>query len=261
VRPLSRCLRWTRPPSGRIRRGRPPFKRSLPALPVLALTLLTSVGAAQPPPSFKTPEDVSAFVQTYYQRPRPELVGGLIEAFYSTGLAERANAAAPFIGFFSEVFAANPAGVPEWQALGAKRGGSVRDVLERAVAFSKAGGVTTIGGHSPSTNDLFWGAFFASGRPEFLQKLADQLRYFRERDDLMLFMAGATAKWSLASNAESHPLVRSTLEGPTLVADQVTRDIIRELLTQGSVRVKQEIAGIVERQREAGKWPYRPNPR
>jgi hypothetical protein len=102
---------------------------------------------------------------------------------------------------------------------------------------------------------MYWGAFFASGRTAYLQKLVDQLRYCDERDDEVLFFAGATAKWSLASNALSDSLVRATLAGQTLTADQRTRALIDELLREGPAQVKQGIAEVVRQQREAGKWP------
>jgi hypothetical protein len=163
-------------------------------------------------------------------------------------------------GFLSEVFATNPARLPEWQGVIARQDRSVKPTIERAVAIGKAGGVIAIDGHSASINDLYWGAFFASGRLAFLQKLVDQLRYFDERGDLTLFMAGATSKWSLANNALLHPLVRSTLEAPILKADQRTRDLIRELLAQGPALVEQEIDGVMQRQREAGRWRQSPDP-
>jgi GWxTD domain-containing protein len=223
-------------------------------------SLFERVNRSRLQPPFMTPQDVSSFVQTYYQQPRPELVGALIKALYSTGVTQEPNAFAPLTGFLSEVFAANPARLPEWQDVIARRDRSVKPTLERAAAISKAGGVIAIEGHSASINDLYWGAFFASGRLAFLQKLVDQLRYFDERGDLTLFMAGATSKWSLANNALSHPLVRSTLEAPILKADQRTRDLIRELLAQGPALVKQEIDGVMQRQREAGRWRQSPDP-
>jgi len=222
---------------------------------VLRLVLLGKPVASQEVPSFRTLGDVDRFTETYYQHPRPELIAGLIRALQSTGLTERPNAVPPYIGFFAEVFAANPARVPEWQALVANQKPSTRRLLYRALALSRAGGVLTLDVHSGSLNDMYWGAFVASGRTALLQRLVDQLRYFDERDDEGLFFAGATAKWSLASNAQSHPLVRATLEGETLTADQRTRALIAELLREGPGQVKQEIAGVVQQQREAGKWP------
>jgi hypothetical protein len=238
--------------------------------PLMLAVRFDSDAAAQRPPLFLTPQDVSSFVQTYYQQPRPELVGVLIKALYSTGVTQKPNAftlapvmvtpAGVLTGFLSEVFATNPARLPEWQGVIARQDRSVKPTIERAVAIGKAGGVIAIDGHSASINDLYWGAFFASGRLAFLQKLVDQLRYFDERGDLTLFMAGATSKWSLANNALLHPLVRSTLEAPILKADQRTRDLIRELLAQGPALVEQEIDGVMQRQREAGRWRQSPDP-
>ncbi len=134
------------------------------------------------------------------------------------------------MAFFSEVFAANPDRLPQWQVLIEKQDEQTKAALQRALSMSKAGGVLTLRGHSPELNDSYWGAFFASGNPAYLRKLVDQLRYFDERDDLALFMAGASAKWSLASNAESHVIVRSTLETAKRNADTRTQELITELL-------------------------------
>jgi TonB family protein len=158
---------------------------------------------AQQLPTFKTPEDVGAFMQTYYLRPRPELIADVVDALHSTGFLQKATAAPPTIGFFSEVFAANPDRRPEWQVLIAKQDEQTKAALERALSESKAGGVRSIDGHSAELNDEYWGAFFASGNPDFLKKIIDQLRYSDERDDFSLFMTGVSAQWSLASNAQN----------------------------------------------------------
>ncbi|HTK42987.1 MAG TPA: hypothetical protein VL287_15455 [Gemmatimonadales bacterium] len=223
-------------------------------LSVVGWFVLGKAGASQQIPPFKTLDEVSSFVQTYYQRPRPELIADLIRSLPAAGLAQRPNATPPMTGFFSEVFAANPARMAEWQPLISAQDASTRGLLEQAVALSKSGGVLDLTGHSASLNDMYWGAFFATGRTVFLQKLVDQLRYVDEREDEALFLAGATAKWSLASNAESHDLVRWILKSPTLTTDQRTQALISELLTEGPAQVKQEMAAVVQKQREAGKW-------
>jgi len=236
-------------------------------LSLVGMTLLSKIGTSQEHPSFKTIDDIDAFTAKYYQHPRPELIASLMEALHSSGLTDKPTAAPPYIAFFSEVFAANPARVPEWQAVIAQQDESARKILEPALALSKDGGVIAITRRSAplndiddlhwrgSLNDMYWGAFGASGRVAFLQKLVDQLRYCDERDDEALFLAGGTAKWSLASVAQTDTLVRSTLEGRTLTADPRTRALITELLSQGPVGVKQDLADVVRKQREAGKWP------
>jgi ketosteroid isomerase-like protein len=212
-------------------------------------------GVSQAPPSFSTLEGVSSFAQTFYLNPRPDLIPDLFKALQPTGLSEQPNAVPSFVGFFSEVFTANPGRLAQWQALIPKQEASTRRLLYQALSISKASGVLTIEGHSPAINDMYWGAFFASGRRTYLQKLVDQLRYWDERDDQMLFFAGASAKWSLSSNASSDSLVRTTLAGHTLTADQRTRAHIDELLRKGPAQVKQEMAEVVRQQREAGNWP------
>lgn len=224
-------------------------------LSVVGWLVLGEPGTSQQTPVFKTPDDVSSFVQTYYQRPRPELIADLIRSLDpAAGLAQHPTGAAPLASFFSEVFAANPGRMAEWQALIPAQDATARGVLEQAVALSKGGGVLRLTGHSAPLNDMYWGAFFATGRTVFLQKLVDQLRYVDEREDEALFFAGATAKWSLASNAQSHDLVRGILKSQTLTADQRTQALITELLTEGPAQVKREMAAVVQQQREAGKW-------
>jgi hypothetical protein len=215
--------------------------------------LLGRPAAAQDKSQFHTLDDVSSFTQTYYQQPRPELIGYLIQDLSSVNLAQHPNAVPPLVAFLSEVFAANPSRMAEWRAVPIEDQ-TARQLVGQALNLSKYGGVITKPGHSPELNDMYWGAFFATGSTAYLQKLVDQLHYYDERDDEALFLVGATAKWSLASNARSHPIVRSTLTGNTLATDQRTRDIVIQLLAQDPAQVKQETAEIVASQRQAGKW-------
>ena len=219
------------------------------------LTFLSGVGLAQDARPLKNLSELASFVQTYYQKPQPELIGNVIESLPAIGLRQRPDAVPPFLAFFSEVFAANPSLVPQWKPLIAKQDEFTKQFLERALALSEAGGVLTLQGHSTALNDSYWGAFFASGRAVFIGKLVEQLRYWDERDDLQLFTAGASAKWSLASNAQLHPRVRSILEEPTFgAADPRTRTQIAELLAHGPAKVLQDTAEVIKKQRQAGKW-------
>jgi hypothetical protein len=204
--------------------------------------------------TFGRSQDVSAFMQTYYMHPQPNRIGDLIEALNPTGFTPRPNTDMVIVGFFSEVFAANPNRVPEWQIHIAKKDHRTRAILELAVSVSKTGGVLNDNGHSPQLNDGWWAAFFASGNPKLVQKIIDQLQYCDERKDQILFFAGATAKWSLASNARSHPLVRSTVENAKTTASARLGELIDQVLNGDLARIEQEIKEIIQTQREAGKW-------
>jgi len=80
------------------------------------------------------------------------------------------------------------------------------------------------------------------------------MKYADERDNFELWGAGATAKWSLASNARQHPLVRTILESGKSTADKQTQDMITEVLIKDPADLQREIRETVARQRAAGKW-------
>jgi hypothetical protein len=107
---------------------------------------------------------------------------------------------------------------------------------------------------SPETNDLYWGAFFASGNPVYVKKLLQRVPLSEERDDFRIWVTGGTAKWSLASNAQQHPLVRSILEGERQSAGKRTQEIISDLLTGDPERFRQEMQETYAKQKAARKW-------
>jgi hypothetical protein len=201
----------------------------------------------------KTLNSVSAFMQTYYQHPRPDRIADVIDALNPSGFV-RPNNEFVLIGFFSEVFAANPNRVSEWQDHIAKQEGQTKSILERALSVSKTGGLLNNNGHSPQLNDGWWAAFFATGSTKFIDKIIDQLQYCDERNDESLFVAGATAKWSLASNARTNPSARSALNAAKANATGRKQELINEALNEDPGSIKQEIKEIIQSQRQAGKW-------
>lgn len=224
--------------------------------PANAVECKSSIVTQQSPvvKTVKTGSDVSAFMQEYYLRPQPELIAGLIDALHPAGYLEKETGIPPLVAFFSEVFSANPDRLSQWQVRIQKQDEQTKAALERALSLSKAGGVLKLEGHSAQLNDMYWGAFFASGNPDYLRRLVDQLHYVDDRNDFYLFLTGVSAEWSLASNAQSHILVRSTLETAKVNSDRRTQELVGELLAQGPARVKQEASEIIRKQREAGKW-------
>jgi hypothetical protein len=205
-------------------------------------------------PSLRTPEDFDAFMVAYYLRPRPDAIAYAIGTLGPSGVLQIEQAVGPVTAFFSEVFAANPSRLAEWQQVIDKQPYASKDALDRALLWSKAGGVLNLGGRSPQVNDLYWGAFFASGNPMYVKKLLELVPFADERNDFNLWATGASAKWSLASNARQHTLVVAILEGEKKTADKRMKDIIAELLMRDPALIKQEMAEIYGRQKAAGKW-------
>jgi hypothetical protein len=228
--------------------------RVIQAVAILLVAATGSCVTAQNSSELKTPGDVSGFMQSYYLHPQPDRVGAVIAALSVSGILKSPNSASPLIGFFSEIFAANPNRLPEWQTLIAKQDDQTKALLDQALKVSKSGGVLSSSGHSPQFNDACWGGFFASGNPKFVDKVVDQLQYFDERSDEALFFSGATAMWSLAENARTYTAVHLAIESAKVNADKRTQELIAESLTDDPARIKQEIAEVIRTQREAGKW-------
>jgi hypothetical protein len=90
--------------------------------------------------------------------------------------------------------------------------------------------------------------------PEYLKKILQQVPLADERKDFKTWATGATAKWSLASNAKQHALVRSILEEERKTAGQQMQEIISDLLTGDPERFRQEMKDTYAKQKAAGKW-------
>ncbi len=205
-------------------------------------------------PDPRRPEDLEQFIDTYYQHPRPELIGRAMQLLSSSPDMNVPSAAGPTMAFFTEIFLANPGRLAEWQSTIDKQDARTKWFLARAMEWSMEGGVLRAQGHSAGINDLYWGAFFATGKSVFIERLIDEMKYADERDNAELWAAGITAKWSLASNARQHPLVRTILQSEKTTVDKKTQDLITEVLTKDPPDFQREMKEIATRQRAAGKW-------
>lgn len=185
-----------------------------------------------------TAMELDAFVVTYYTRPQPELIATAIAALEPSGFAE--DRAEVFVGFFAEVFAANPVRMDEWRKVIDRQKGPAREVLRQALKTGEPDALLAGEFASIEFNDRCWGAFFASGNAAYLRKLAEQLPLI-DKGDSRQFWAGATALWSLARNAPVHPLVRLTLAEVMADSDARTRNLIEEVLSQDPEAIRRKI--------------------
>jgi hypothetical protein len=103
-------------------------------------------------------------------------------------------------------------------------------------------------------NDLYWGAFFATGKPVFIERLLAETRYADQLDNMQLWGAGISAKWSLASNGRQHARVHAILESEKINADKQTQELINDLLTKDPTDYQREMRETAAKQRAAGKW-------
>jgi hypothetical protein len=213
-----------------------------------------SVGVTRDFPPLRTPDDFDAFVNKYYLQPEPDRIGSAIGSLSSSGVLQIPEAVESITAFFSEVFAMNPARLAEWQQVIETQPPLTRVVLGRALSWSRTGGVLQLEGRSPEMNNRYWGAFFASGNALYIKKLLDLVPFSEERNDFNLWATGASAKWSLASNARQHVHVHVILEEEKNRADKRTQELIDELLTRDPARIGKEMADTYAKQKAAGKW-------
>lgn len=194
------------------------------------------------------------FSQTYFRTPRPEMIADALQWFSESSFARQENSWSGYQGFFAEVFANNPDRLGEWQRIIVDMPRNVRSVLADAVQLAEAGGPQSMKVISPSTNDLYWGAYFASGNQVYVELLADRLKYLPERSDRNLYLTGATAKWSLSANARVHDEVRAALKSIRAGFDPKIGAEIDDLLDKQPEQIRKENQAIYRDNEERGGW-------
>ncbi|HVZ64087.1 MAG TPA: hypothetical protein VG936_05815 [Lacunisphaera sp.] len=204
----------------------------------------TEVGRAD---KIETVRDLTLFMTYYYRQPRPELVG---EALRVLGRGELMNIGDRYgvghlvrrgflVGFFAEVFAANPSRLPAWREIIDHRvdDSMARDCLREALKLNHPG--AALESKTGYLSDgVLWGAFLASGNPVYLRKLVDAVAQVK------------TTKWGkydgrarvmmlLVYNGPYHPLIQQTLDRAREGATPLGRELIDDLLHKDITAVQQ----------------------
>lgn len=197
------------------------------------------------------------FMHTYYRSPHPELVLSMIRYMGRAGVPATEDHAAPIIGFLAEVFAQNPMMTAQWRAAAAETTGLTKRVLSAAFGVSRdLSFVTKFDPQTagPDGNDLCWGAYFASGKPEYVRALVQRLAYLSERKSLQLYLTAASAQWSLSSNARQHVGVRRILDQEHEKASPQIRAAIEEAVESDPASLEEATTKIIRQQRDANVW-------
>ncbi len=195
--------------------------KTLKALLLASLALASSVAT-------RAESSAQAWLESYYVNPRPDELATNVLSLSRSGWFDEAGHTAVGIGFLSSVFAANPTRVNGWlevladlplahrrlvaaalwqagNPMGAEmlkrfsQNSPVRaDVLALASRSSTPVAETVV--VSPSSMNLQWGAFLASGHERHVVAILDSMGNDRAGLDL-------AARQSLAQNAVAHPRV------------------------------------------------------
>ncbi len=98
-------------------------------------------------------------------------------------------------------------------------------------------------------NDMNWASYFATGNVKYIDNIISNVAYENERTDINLFLAGASAKWSLCSNANQDKLVKKHLDS---LKDK--NENIKEILNEEPQYFKDKMVEILKEQKSKGIW-------
>jgi hypothetical protein len=207
------------------------------------------------PPAISTRKDLDAFVHSYYLEPKPDLVAQAIDVIASENLLNT-DARFLYLGFFLQVYALNPKQRAEWERLLEITSDPTRSALlnEANVYKKNPEGGFDMPNPSEQRNDMAWGAFFASGNTRFITMLMNDMMHVDEREDKKLFLAGSSAKLSLAKNAQLYPKVGAFLKNERNASEGRKKQLLSDVLSLNPDKIKEETEAIITKQKENGKW-------
>jgi len=178
--------------------------------------------AAEPGEETRQQAEVSRRMMTYFRSPSPDKIAAMLQALDAAAIDRRGFS--PVLGFFYEVFRANPARVPGWLRIIAKfRQPDLKLALQSvAVIASPECRPQTAGVQaklpspeefdrlSAADPDLCWGRFFATGAAEQVDRVLRRALRAKDQDDTIDLIAFA-AQWSLFALSRQMPEVEKIL--------------------------------------------------
>lgn len=192
-------------------------------------------------------------LQTYYSQNDPDLVGKTV-AFVNTTSMPYQRLAPMLQGFFGALFQQNSALQTTFYARLAEVKPPEYQQLFQRIRRTNLDSLYAQIRPTPQLNDMNWASYFATGNTKYLDNLLHNAQYYAERKDLVLFVTGSSAMWSLSSNARQHPAVQAYL------AKAKSKNAALALKKEPGY-FREEMAEIVRQQRAKGVWDpssYRP---
>jgi hypothetical protein len=187
-------------------------------------------------------------LQSFFQRPSSSRLTEIIKKLDSDStLSSDPNSQAPIIGFLTVALARYRDHQDAYLKLASGLKSSQNLVFFCFRLSQKKDTILHWTGHHPSLNDMFWGAYFASGDTRYLKRLVSEMALCERTDSLMLFMTGSSAKWSLCSNACQYPEVKKYLTDAIKTSPNNLLPYIKETLELSPSEVKDKwFAGVLE---------------
>jgi len=189
------------------------------------------------------------WITFYYKSPSPERFVDELRALTTAGTFEDSKSHAPFIGFLSQVMAQNPESVEPWLKEFEDLDEQPRKLILAAAWYSDTDGakayfkekklenlaekdppdILDLKVDNPSTLDMLWGYFLATGEEAPIRRIVSGLQLskyagaaeaFKEsqkteedKRKVWLYATFQAARWSLTANSKQHPKVLEYCEG------------------------------------------------
>ena len=194
------------------------------------------------------------FTHTYYLHPQPELIEKAITFVGSSGVASNPNAKAPLLMSFSCLFSNYGSTEKEkWEVKIKSIGEPAKSILTQSISESPLE-LLKATPTSPAKNDMNWACFFATGDYKYLNSIIEVLKHLGNREDINLFLAAESAKWSLASNARGHFKVKMAVEAMKVGDVPAMRPIADEILNKDPQVMREEMVAVLKEQKGKGVW-------
>lgn len=221
----------------------------------LALTALSTL--AQSPTKTAALDSYGDFTRSYSLNPHPERISEMILFLQQSGIPSDDKQTPAIIGFYAEVFAANPDRLPAWTEQMKATTGRTKEALELALKYAKDPQLLLKGDpneEQPGYIDMCWAAFFASGKDVYLAAIVGRLHNLSDRKSLNRYVTAGTAQWSLSSNSRQDPRVKAYLQSALATASPETKKAITDALEQEPDLIKARMVEVMKEQRQKGVW-------
>ena len=226
--------------------------KTLKSLFVASLAFASSLAA-------RAESRAQAWLESYYINPQPEQLAANVRALSREGYFEKPGHTALAIGFLATVFEKNPQEVDRWlvelNGLPLKHNRLLAAALWQAghpmgnellrqmgedspyrqevlnLASMPAQSISNTSVRSPSSMNLQWGAFLASGNETHIVSILEALGNGERRLD-------SAARVALAQNAATHPRVLEICRTQLERQPEEVRSVLRAALQDAGVPAK-----------------------
>jgi len=207
----------------------------------LVFAILSVISFSPKAQAILSKDQIGTTLTHFYSHPDSGTLKLLINSIQNSQEAREALPSAPIVGFFSAILLSDS---PNEKIV--KRELSAMhnrfELFDYALLFGKSQDtIFNWTNRKPDSNDLIWGAYFGTGDTRYLDKLLGETVLIEREDSLVLYMTGASAKWSLASNARQHESIKKHLSRKELTADDKTKKMLWEILTKEPGEMRNDI--------------------